>query len=53
MLQFDVEFTPETPEEKEENAKQEIANSMDFTPGLAEACHGKTWDQIFRMLKYY
>lgn len=53
MLNFDIAFVPETPEEKEENAKQEIANSLDYTPGLAEAINGLTWPQIFRKLKYY
>lgn len=53
MLEFDIGFVPETPEEKEEFAKQEVANSMDVTPGLAKECHGKTWRQIFKMLRYY
>lgn len=49
MLEFDVYFEPETPEEAEEFRKQEIANSMDCTPGLADACQGLTWKEIFRM----
>lgn len=50
--EFHISFTPETPEEKLENAKHEAANATDVTPGLAKAMSGKTWPQIFKMLEY-
>lgn len=48
--EFHISFTPETLEEKLENAKHEAANATDVTPGLAKAMNGKTWPQIFKML---
>lgn len=52
MTSFDIGFTPETVDEKLEAAKQEVANSTDHTPGLADAITGLSWKEIFQKLRY-
>lgn len=49
----DINFIPEESiNEVEERWKQEIADSMDVTPGLSESCSGLTWAEIFKMCGY-
>ena len=52
-MELNIDWIPESPEDKLEYAKQEVANSTDVTPGMAEAITGKTWMEIFRLLRYF
>jgi hypothetical protein len=49
MLDFNIEFTPETPEEREEARKWRIINLTDKYPALAQAMHGKSWSEIYQI----
>ncbi len=47
MLDFDIGFVADTPEEKEEARKQRIANMTDEWPELVGLMTGKTWEEIY------
>ena len=49
MKEFNIGFIPDELDEIEEARRQRIANMSDRWPALAQAMHGKTWEEIYRI----
>lgn len=46
-MEWNIHFTPETEDEKEEARRQRFANLTDRCPDLAILMNGKTWAEIY------